>query len=145
MPSNTLPLLLVEADPDVLAAMLNALEFEGYQVAAARNVWEALKRLAGMGRTGLVLLDGGLEEAERARLLRRLQEDDVPVVLLSAHDDEPPGPEVRAVLRKPFNLDMLYATVAAHCETREAPRLIPANRDVGFLPVECGSFGLPTH
>ncbi|ATB29219.1 response regulator transcription factor [Melittangium boletus] len=141
MPAHALPILLVESHLEVLASILDALEFEGYRVMAARSEGEAWKRLEGMGRPGLVLLDGALEEAGRARLLRRFQEEGVPVVLLAAND-EPLEPGPRAVLRKPFHLDTLYATVAAHGPPRGAPRFTRGNRDAGFFPGECGSFVL---
>jgi two-component system, cell cycle response regulator DivK len=126
MPANCPPVLLIESHGDVLEAIRTSLVEEGYRVAPARDVLEALQALEGLGRPGLVLLDGMLPEADQESLLRRLATtpglEGVPVVQLAANDCAV-GPGRRTVLRKPFSLDKLYTTVAAHCEKRGAPKL----------------------
>ena len=130
MPANCPPVLLIESHGDVLEAIRTSLVEEGYRVSAARDVAAALGGLEALGRPGLVLLDGMLPEADQEALLARLAAtpglEGVPVVHLAAND-APVGPGRRAVLRKPFSLDKLYSTVAAHCERRGAPKLTVVN------------------
>lgn len=119
--------LVIEAHPDVRVALQMALEFEFIEVAVASTAREALEVLVWRGRPALLMMDAALPELDRARLVRLLRQEPllgaVPIVLLAMEDTVRP-PDVQAVLRKPFNLESLYAVVEAHLDAR--PDVLPA-------------------
>lgn len=117
-PSTPRTVLVVEDDPDILDAVLQMLEGEGFTVATASNGQEGLERLDEIGRPCLVLLDMMMPVMDGAAFLARLAEDPVrctyPVVVVTAsHVPLPPG--AKAILRKPYEIDDLFALVEAHC------------------------------
>ncbi|WP_434384458.1 response regulator [Melittangium boletus] len=121
MPVTSPSLLVVDKDPDVRLALRMSLEFVGYRVVTAEDAREALARLDEPGRPALALLDSCREASEGEELRQRLRAAGVPLVLLTARvPGETSG--IRAVLPKPFNLEELYATVAAHGPARALTR-----------------------
>ena len=111
------PVLVVEDHPDVLAVIHTALECEGYPAVCAPSAGTALSVLGKMERPGLILLDEQLADTSHERFLERVRQEpalsSVPVVLLTVQSGHS-GLQVQAVLRKPFRLDELLATVEAH-------------------------------
>ncbi len=111
-------LLVVEDDPDVRAAMCEALGELGYLVDEASNGLEALEHLRAGRRPSAILLDLMMPVMD-GWTFRGVQRGDptlsgIPVVVLSA--SIPPGwkvtdLQVEALLEKPFGLDRLVETL----------------------------------
>jgi CheY-like chemotaxis protein len=111
--TRTRRILVVDDDPDIRAALEDALSVSGYEVAAARNGKEALQRLRS-SRCDLVLLDLMMpvmtgwefrEEQSRDPALAG-----VPVIVISAARSPAPI-DAAAYLPKPFDLDRLLELV----------------------------------
>lgn len=118
-PSNSHPtvILVVDDDPDILEALSEILEAEGFEIRRARNGKEALDRLE-PDPPRLILLDlmmpvmDGWEFSQRMR--QRPSVADIPVIVLSA--DRNVGNkavDIGAVghLAKPFELNDLLDMV----------------------------------
>lgn len=110
-------LLVVDDDPDILEALSEILEGEGFDVRRARNGQEALERLEER-QAHLVLLDlmmpvmDGWEFAQELR--RRPHLPAVPIVVLSADRNvATKAAEIgaRSFLAKPFELNDLLDTL----------------------------------
>jgi two-component system, chemotaxis family, chemotaxis protein CheY len=111
-------ILVVDDDPDILDALSEILEAEGYEVDRARHGQEALSRLD-QRHPDLILLDlmmPVMDGWEFAQALRRREDGaQVPVVVLSA--DRQAGAKARVVgarafLAKPFELNELLRVVS---------------------------------
>jgi two-component system, chemotaxis family, chemotaxis protein CheY len=111
--------LVVDDDPDILEALAEILEAEGFEVRRARNGEEALERLSPQ-RPDLILLDlmmpvmDGWEFSQRMR--QRPSVADIPVIVLSA--DRNVGSKTKEIgavgyLAKPFELGDLLDMVRA--------------------------------
>jgi CheY-like chemotaxis protein len=109
--------LVVDDDRMLREVLVGALEDEGYVVRSARNGREALALLE-QWRPDVILLDLMMPEMDgwafRSRQLQLPASADIPVIVLSA------GPNLRygvdslrstAIFPKPFDLDLLLATV----------------------------------
>jgi DNA-binding response OmpR family regulator len=112
-------ILLVEDEIEILDAITEYLEREGYAVTRAVDGAEALRRVD-TERPDLVLLDVGLPGLSGLEVLRRLREDHprVPVVMLTGLNDEAQARrtlQMGAVdyVRKPFDLGHLSRVVLA--------------------------------
>ena len=117
-PSKSAPLVLVvDDDPDILEALSEILEAEGYSVARARNGHDALERLTPPPR--LVLLDLMMPVMDGWEFARRLRQrgdaaSKVPIIVLSADRNvSAKAREIGAVgyLAKPFELGDLLQLV----------------------------------
>lgn len=112
--NSSIPVLVVDDEPDLLDVMRFVLESEGFGVETARNGKEALERICAGWAPGLVLLDlmmpvmNGwtfLDEVSKHPALK-----EIPVVVLTASRAEGvPGAAV--VLHKPIDLGLLIQTV----------------------------------
>src|SRR5262245_60004073 len=130
MPEGHRPhILVVDDDPDILEALSEILEAEGYRMDRARHGQEALSRID-QRRPDLILLDlmmpvmDGWEFSQA--LHRRGDCRDVPVVVLSA--DRQAGAKANVVgargfLSKPFELNELLRLVG---DSVSAPAPSPA-------------------
>lgn len=109
--------LVVDDDPDILEALAEILETEGFEVRRARNGEEALERL-GPQQPDLILLDlmmpvmDGWEFSQRMR--QRPGTNNIPIIVLSA--DRNVGPKAKEIgavghLAKPFELGDLLDMV----------------------------------
>lgn len=114
----TRPLVLVvDDDPDILEAICDILEAEGYDVARARHGEEALVRVEAR-RPAVILLDlmmpvmDGVAFAQALRLRPAVK--DVPIVVISADGNPQRAAAVGAsgYLAKPFDIEALLAQVA---------------------------------
>jgi DNA-binding response OmpR family regulator len=112
-------ILLVEDEIEILDAITEYLEREGYAVTRAVDGAEALRSVQNE-RPDLVLLDVGLPGLSGLEVLRRLREDHprVPVVMLTGLNDEAQARrtlQMGAVdyVRKPFDLGHLSRVVLA--------------------------------
>jgi CheY-like chemotaxis protein len=108
---------VVDDDPDILEALSEILESEGFAIQQARNGQEALEILEKVSPS-LILLDlmmpvmDGWEFAEKMR--RRVDWSQIPVIVLSA--DRNIGGRARELgalgyLAKPFELSALLSLV----------------------------------
>ena len=111
--------LVVDDDRDILDAMREVLEREGYRVLAAANGIEACTVLASEA-VDLILLDLLMPAMSGWEFLDTAAADDrlaaVPIVVISAapHDVDADRPHVRAVLQKPFERGALLDLIATH-------------------------------
>ncbi|GEJ58248.1 response regulator [Anaeromyxobacter diazotrophicus] len=112
------PVLVVDDDPDILEAVCDILEGEGYRVARARNGREALGQVE-EERPLLILLDlmmPVMDGSAFAQALRGRERDrSIPIVVISADGDPQKAAALgaRGFLAKPFDIDALLAEVAA--------------------------------
>ena len=112
-------ILVVEDDEDIRQTIARALEAAGYTVATARNGREALDLLSGTERPCLILLDLLMPVMNGPDFLSELRAHDVmagiPVVVVSAYERLAASLPVQGVIRKPFELQDLFATAARYC------------------------------
>jgi two-component system KDP operon response regulator KdpE len=109
-------ILCVEDDPQMRTFLLAQLKARGFHAQAVRDGAQAID-LAAIFRPQLVLLDLSLPTLDGLAFLRRLREwSGAPVIILSAHDEEPV--KIKALdlgaddyLTKPFSLNELLARV----------------------------------
>jgi CheY-like chemotaxis protein len=115
-------ILLVDDEPEILAAWRLILESEGYQVSCARNGAEALACVAARV-PDLIVTDWMMPVMDGAELCRRLksmpQLVDVPILLHTAV--QPADVAVKpwnVCLLKPIGADLFLTTIARLCEAR---------------------------
>jgi CheY-like chemotaxis protein len=113
--------LVVDDDRDIRETIQEILEYEGYEVATARNGLEALA-VARDARPMVILLDLFMPVVDGTEFRRRQQEDQalagIPVVVISAAaglEERIASLGVAAHLEKPLDIEALFATVAHHC------------------------------
>jgi CheY-like chemotaxis protein len=113
-------ILLVDDEPEILAAWRLILESEGYEVGCASNGAEAVARMASRV-PDLIITDwmmpvmGGAELCRRLRAIPQLS--DVPILV---HTAVPPPDSAaknwNACLRKPVGAALFLTTVARLCK-----------------------------
>lgn len=117
-------ILVVDDDPDILDAICDILDVEGYAVARARHGEEALERVA-ESRPDLILLDlmmPVMDGITFAHALRgRRIEPEIPVVVVSADGNPQKAASIgaRGFLAKPFDIDALLAHVSSNVRPHE--------------------------
>lgn len=107
--------LVVEDEPAVCEVVAQVLEDEGYHVAAAHSV-SATLRLLPRVRPACLTLDLFLPDGHGQQVLDALASDpalaSTPVVVVSAAPQTlRPTPQVRAIVPKPFDLELLVQAV----------------------------------
>ncbi len=116
--------LVVDDDPDILDALSEILEAEGYEVQRARNGREALQRLE-QGHPNLILLDLMMPVMDGWEFARSLDpRARPPIVVLSADRNVSiKASEIGALgwLAKPFELSELLSVVRRACPRPEMP------------------------
>lgn len=126
-------ILVVDDDPDILEALSEILEAEGFEIRRARNGKEALERLE-PDPPQLILLDlmmpvmDGWEFAQRMRQ-KPPEVSSIPLIVLSA--DRNVGPKAQDIgavghLAKPFELNDLLEMVRR--ALKEGPSHPPATK-----------------
>jgi two-component system response regulator VicR len=115
-------ILFVEDDQTIAMALSYSLSEEGYDVEHCTGVKDALSAL--QNDFDLVLLDLGLRDGSGYEICRALQGHDIPIVILSAMDDEANvvmGLELGAVdyVTKPFRLRELLTRIRGILMRRE--------------------------
>jgi two-component system chemotaxis response regulator CheY len=109
--------LVVDDDPDILDAICDILEGEGYRVSRARHGQEALERVE-EERPAIILLDlmmPVMDGLAFAQVLRKREEQDrIPIVVISADGNPQKAAAVGAqgYLAKPFDIDALLTQVS---------------------------------
>ena len=109
------PILVVDDDPSILDTVSEILIFEGYAVETARNGQEALRCIAHV-LPSLVLLDMRMPVLDGWGLVRQLQQQGLTLpilVMTAAQDARKWAQEVGAhgYLAKPFDLTELLSSV----------------------------------
>lgn len=109
--------LVVDDDPEILEAICDILDAEGYRVAQARNGLEALDRVRAE-RPEVILLDLMMPVMDGhafARALRARGNGAIPIVVISADGNAHRATALgaRGFLSKPFDIDSLLFQVAA--------------------------------
>src|SRR5579885_1682433 len=138
-------ILCVEDDPQMRAFLVAQLKARGFQVQTARDGMQAID-LAAIFQPQLVLLDLSLPSLDGLDFLRRLREwSSTPVIVLSAHDEEPV--KIKALdqgaddyLTKPFSLNELLARVRVALRRAEETEhlLSSVGREVQRPIYRCG-------
>ncbi|GAC1357471.1 MAG: response regulator [Ktedonobacteraceae bacterium] len=109
-------ILCVEDDAQMQTFLLAQLKARGFHAQAARDGAQAVE-MAALFQPQIILLDLSLPSLDGLTFLRRLREwSNAPVIILSAHDEEPV--KIKALdqgaddyLTKPFSLNELLARV----------------------------------
>jgi CheY-like chemotaxis protein len=114
------PVLIVEDNADLRDALAELLRIAGYTVATAENGKDALDRLHGSLRPGVVLLDLSMPVMDGWEFVAQKRKDPeiapIPVVVLSALNGETAKKlSAAAYLRKPVELPKLLQTISAYC------------------------------
>lgn len=98
--------------------MAELLEGEGFEVSVASNGLEGLEVLAQLSPPCLVLLDLMMPVMSGEDFLRNMRENPrfgpIPVIIVTASGRQP-LPGAQGILKKPFEIGDLFATVALHC------------------------------
>lgn len=98
--------------------MAELLENEGFEISVASNGQEGLEVIEQMPPPCLVLLDLMMPVMSGEDFLRHLRQHPtfhaLPVIIVTASGRQP-LPGAQGILKKPFEIGELFATVAAHC------------------------------
>ena len=123
----TQPLVLVvDDDPDILDAICDILDAEGYRVARARHGEEALAQVE-VERPAIILLDLMMPVMDGVAFAQALHDRpldrDIPIVVISADGNPQRAASVRATgyLAKPFDIEALLSQVAGITRAPAAP------------------------
>lgn len=112
-------ILIVEDDAGIRESLHLLLESENYHVMAAANGKEALDLLKSGPHPGLILLDLMMPVMNGWEFLDAIKEDSVvsaiPVIVVTAFSEEARGMQVKRVLKKPVDFDLLLTIVKQHC------------------------------
>ena len=139
--SNVPTVLLIDDDANLRRLLAESFEGAGYRVLTAPNGLDGLRELYG-GRPDIVVLDVMMPKMDGWETLKRIREmSDVPVIVLTARDDEPErlrGFDLGAddYVTKPFSLAELNARLRA-----VLPRAAPA-RALAAHPLPPGAVGV---
>lgn len=119
-------ILVAEDDEPIRLALREVLEVEGYQVIVAADGAEALQVIA-RELPALIVSDLQMPNVDGHQLLARLRSDvrteQIPFVVLTAeHRVETLMGRVDAIIRKPFDIDALLATIAQFIRPTLLPR-----------------------
>lgn len=120
-------ILIVDDEPQIQRFLGHALAAAGYDTVLAANGHEALARAADRD-PDLMILDLGLPDMNGKEVIERLRAgSDLPVIVLSAHDQE--MEKIMALdlgaddfVAKPFGIGELLARLRASLRQRRAPR-----------------------
>jgi two-component system response regulator HydG len=104
-------ILLVEDEAELRYVFRTALVFDGFNVHEARDGYEAVRWLE-QGTADLIVLDLRLPLIDGLAVLGELEyKEQVPVVVVTASDEDVSQFDVEDVLRKPVTTDTLVDTV----------------------------------
>ena len=114
--------MVVEDDAILRMSLAMLLMMEGYQVIEAKHGEEALLKLESMGRPCIIILDLMMPVMDgvafRAEQLKREEFADVPVIIVTGHDDAKKiaaAISAHALLQKPYKPEQVIDLVKRHC------------------------------
>jgi len=117
-PNMSGPILVIDDEPYILRSLSYLLQREGYTVETAVNGAEGLQRVRSL-RPPLVFLDIMMPHMDGVEVSRRLRDDpltaDIPIIAMSAQNRLASTAGLMPIndrLRKPFEVEDLYATIA---------------------------------
>lgn len=117
-----LPVLIVEDDRDTRDVMRSLLELDGYPVFTASDGAEALERLRGGLRPGIILLDLMMPGMDGFEFINEQRQDpqlsSIPVIIYSGHYDAKSNAArlgAEAYFQKPIDIDSFLSLVGTHC------------------------------
>jgi len=119
-------ILVVEDDEPIRLALREVLEVEGYHVVVACDGAEALHEI-GRGAPSLIITDLQMPNMDGRQLCDRVRacatSADIPIVVLTAaHKVDVVLGRVDAIIRKPFDIDVLLSTIAQFIRPTLPPR-----------------------
>jgi CheY-like chemotaxis protein len=116
---KTKSVLIIDDEEGIRETLQLALEFEGYDVHTAANGKEAFETLDRIRRPCLILLDLMMPTMNGWEFAVAIGQSEhhraIPVVIISAFEDQAEGLPVRSVLKKPIDLGTLLAIVHQCC------------------------------
>lgn len=122
--SDKSPVLIVDDDPSMRAALRQWIGLAGFQTREVASVDQAIAALT-QGLPGCVVSDVMLEGEDGMSLLRRIGDldADLPVVLITGHGDVPMAVEAMRAgaydfVEKPFDPDVIADVVRRACDRR---------------------------
>lgn len=122
-------ILIIEDEPNMILGLKDSLEYEGYEVLAARDGEDGLMK-ASSAKPDLILLDVMLPLISGLDVCRDLRERGIetPIIMLTARSqeiDKVVGLEIGAddYVTKPFSIKELLARIRAHLR-RAAKRVV---------------------
>ena len=109
-------ILLVDDNPETLEFLSKALQSEGFQVRAAKNVFKAVEQLHdGSPAPALIITDLLMPGTSGWDFMKHIRDDATlratPVIVVSGAEPGEGATLADAVLQKPLDLDTLIATV----------------------------------
>ena len=132
--------LIIEDEPNMIVGLKDSCEYEGYEVAVARNGKEGLEK-ASTQKVDIILLDVMLPLMSGIDVCRTLRSRGIetPILMLTARGEEMDkvvGLEVGAddYVTKPFSIKELLARIRAHL--RRATKQVAAIESFTFGDVE---------
>src|SRR5215510_9182926 len=112
-------ILLIEDESDIRAILKDVLELEGYLVYTASNGKEGMETLLEMPTPCLILLDLMMPVMNGWEFADALEADrvyaDIPIVILSAFSDPEKRIRAKGSIKKPVDVDVLFALVRKYC------------------------------
>jgi len=113
--------LVIDDDLDILDALKDLLELEGYSVETTPRAEETLPK-AERYQPDVIILDvllSGTDGRFLAQLLRKKRKTHhIPIIMISAHPSAAKTAQASGAndfLAKPFEMDTLLTTLARHC------------------------------
>ena len=117
---NYKKVMVVEDDLTIRDILSEVLILEGYKVVTASNGQEALDLLQKIEKPGLIFLDLMMPIMNGQMFLEILKKDQalasIPVIVTSADPDIFYIEGAHSILRKPFNLDLIFNHAKKFCE-----------------------------
>jgi two-component system, OmpR family, KDP operon response regulator KdpE len=134
-------ILIVDDEPQIQRFLRLGLEAAGYDVVVAIDGSDALRQSAAMN-PDLAVLDLGLPDMDGKQVLERLRQwSSVPVVVLSARDDEHEKIEALDLgandyVAKPFGIGELLARIRAALRTERSDAAETSHYQFGAISID---------
>jgi two-component system, OmpR family, KDP operon response regulator KdpE len=134
-------ILIVDDEPQILRFLRLGLEAAGYDALLASDGADALRQSAAMN-PDLVILDLGLPDMDGKQVLARLRQwSSVPVLVLSARDDEREKIETLDLgandyVAKPFGIGELLARIRAALRTERSEAAQTPRYCIGGITID---------
>jgi len=117
-------ILVIDDNPEIREAVLDALKWQGYDILTAANGLEGLARLADSPRPGLILLDLMMPVMDGWQFIEALNQNvelsKIPVVIMTAFSDRIGSIGARGVIKKPIDLADLMRVAEEYCKSNSA-------------------------